>query len=100
LEERRAAMFLDMSPIDSKLDIWWEEIDKKTQTYLKDMEWGQDKWDDEWELHDLPIKTKKWNDLSDKERTAATYLGYTKCKWDETSDDEKDVDFNTVRHYM
>lgn len=96
IEERCAAMFLGLDPIEKKLDIWWEDTDSETQKYAKDIGWTQEKWDDDWMIRDLPVEEKYWDNLDEKERNAAIYFGYIKCTWDET-DNVDDVDFNTVR---
>jgi hypothetical protein len=93
VEERCAAMFLGLNPIDSKLDIWWKEVDPETQRYCNDIGWDHEKWDDDWELHDLPVEHKYWDELNEKERNAAIYFGYNKCTWDETDEE----DFTSVR---
>lgn len=88
-DERLAAMYLGLNPIAAKLDIWWEEVDKETQGYAIDIGWDNKKWDDDWELHDLPAEELYWNDLSDKQRKAATYFGYCKYTWDGEGDDSE-----------
>lgn len=49
-EEKRAAMYLGMSPIDSKLQVWWSELDKPTKDAAMALTWTQEKWDDDWEV--------------------------------------------------
>ena len=49
-EEKHAAMFLGMSPIDSKCQIWWSELDKPTKDAAQVLGWTQQKWDDDWEV--------------------------------------------------
>lgn len=90
-DERLAAMYLGLNPIDAKLDIWWDEVDKETQRYAIDIGWDKEKWDDHWELHDLSVEQLYWNDLSDKQRRAASYFGYCKYTWD--GDGEDDLNF-------
>lgn len=95
LDQRRAAMYLGLNPIDKKLDIWWANTDSETKKQAEVIGWDQHKWDDDWNIRDFPIEHLYWKDLDDKQKEAATYFGYTKCTWDESGDDS-DLDFNVV----
>ena len=50
LQEKQAAMFLGMSPIDSKLQVWWSELDQPTKDAALAIGWTQETWDDDWEV--------------------------------------------------
>lgn len=41
LQEKHAAMFLGINPIDEKLDIWWEDTDSTTQSHAAVLGWDQ-----------------------------------------------------------
>ena len=49
-EEKHAAMYLGMSPIDTKLQIYWSELDQPTKDAALVLGWTQEKWDDDWEV--------------------------------------------------
>jgi hypothetical protein len=94
--EKQAAMFLggSMNPISYKLDIWWDELDKKTKDEAAVLGWTKENWDDDWNLEDLPINEKYWADMTSKEQKALQHFGYSKATWDETFED---MDFKKVQ---
>lgn len=83
-------MFLGMSPIDDKLDIWWQDVDSTTKEQAQVLGWSSDKWDDDWAIHDLPCEHWNWDDMSAEQKRAAQHFGYSKSTWDETDDDDEE----------
>ena len=49
-QEKKAAMFLGMNPIDYKLQIWWSDLDQATKDAALGVGWTQETWDDDWEV--------------------------------------------------
>lgn len=88
VQEKHAAMYLGMNPIDEKLDIWWSETDDETKAHAAALGWDQHKWDDDWAIQDLPCEHIYWKDLSDEQKDAAIFFGYSRSLWDETDDDD------------
>jgi len=86
MSEKRAAWFLGWDVVKDKLDIWWEDTDPVTQAHAKVLGWTHKTWDDDWHLRDFPIEHKYWKELTDSEREAATYIGYTRITWDQTGE--------------
>lgn len=82
--EKQAAMFLNMSPIAAKLNVWWEDLDATTQKHAVTLGWSDPLWDEDYEIEDLEIEQKYWSDLNAQQQEAAAYFGYTKATWDET----------------
>ena len=41
VQEKHAAMYLGMNPIDEKLDIWWEDTDSDTKAHAVVLGWDQ-----------------------------------------------------------
>lgn len=41
IQEKHAALFLGYSPIDEKLDIYWDEADSETQAHAKVLGWDK-----------------------------------------------------------
>lgn len=76
VQEKHAAMFLGLNPIEERLDIWWDEVDSDTQKYAIALGWDKSKWDDEWEIQDLPCEHLYWKELTEEQKTAARYFGY------------------------
>ena len=93
-EEKQAAMFLGLSPIDKKLNVWWADLDKATKEHAIALGWLEEKWDDDWEIYHLDIDKKYWDELDKAQQKAANHFGYTKATWDETYAEE---DTKTVR---
>jgi hypothetical protein len=93
-EEKQAAMFLGLNPIDKKLNVWWADLDKATKDHAIALGWSEEKWDDDWEIYHLPIDKLYWADLDKAQQKAANHFGYTKATWDETFAEE---DMKTVR---
>jgi hypothetical protein len=82
--EKQAAMFLNMSPIAAKLNVWWEDLDATTQKHATTLGWTNELWDQDYEIEDLEIEHQYWSDLNAPQQEAAAYFGYTKATWDET----------------
>jgi hypothetical protein len=95
LDERRAAMYLGLNPIDKKLNISYCDTDTETKTQAAVIGWDQEKWDHDWNIRDFPIEHLYWKDLNETQKAAAVYFGYCKCTWDESGDDEE-LDFKVV----
>jgi len=87
--EKVGALYLGMKPFEdkTKTDIYWEDADETTQRYSLAIGCDQQKWDEDWLIHDLPIEHKYWEELTDEEREGAKYFGYTQPLWDEVEDD-------------
>ena len=94
-DQRRAAMYLGLNPIDKKLNIWWKDTDEKTKEQAKIIGWDETTWDEDWSIRDFPIEHMYWKDLNEQQKQAATYFGYCKSTWDEAEDDD-DIDFDVV----
>jgi hypothetical protein len=94
MEEKRAATFLHLKPIETKLDpLWWSDTDEETKKQAAVLGWDQHKWDDDWAIHDLPCEHWYWKDMTDEQKAAAQYFGYCKGTWDETDEYDDDEDF-------
>ena len=93
-EEKQAAMFLGLSPIDKKLNVWWSDLDQATKDQAIALGWSEEKWDDDWEIYHLEIDKKYWDELDKAQQKAANHFGYTKATWDETYAEE---DMKSVR---
>lgn len=93
-EEKQAAMFLGLSPIDKKLNVWWSDLDQATKDQAIALGWSEEKWDDDWEIYHLDIDKKYWDELDKAQQKAANHFGYTKATWDETYAEE---DMKSVR---
>jgi hypothetical protein len=91
--EKQAAMFLNMSPIAAKLNVWWDDLDATTQKHAGTLGWTNQLWDEDYEIEDLEIEHQYWSDLNAQQQEAAAYFGYTKATWDETWNAE---DFHLV----
>lgn len=92
--EKQAAMFLNMSPMAAKLNVWWEDLeDAVTQKHAMTLGWTPELWDADYELEDLEIEQKYWSELNAQQQEAAAYFGYTKATWDETWNAE---DFHVI----
>jgi hypothetical protein len=87
--EKHAAMFLGMSPIHKKLNVWWDDLDKKTKDAAEVLGWTKEKWDDDWDVTDLPCEEWSWDDMTKKQKDAANHFGYSKATWDETFEEEE-----------
>ena len=94
-QEKQAAMYLHMSPIDKKLDLWWDDVDEETKKYAHVLGWDHHKWDDDWEIEDLPCEHWNWNDMTNEQQEAGRHFGYGRGTWDYVEDEEED--FDTVR---
>lgn len=88
VQEKHAAMYLGMNPIDEKLDIWWSETDDETKAFATVLGFDQHKWDEDWELKDLPCEHWYWKDMTEEQKDAAIHFGYSRALWDETEDDD------------
>jgi hypothetical protein len=82
--EKQAAMFLNLNPIASKLNVWWEDLDETTKEHATAIGWTSDKWDEDYEIEHLDVEHLFWSELDSKQQAAASYFGYTKATWDET----------------
>lgn len=85
--EKQAAMFVGLSPIAKKLNVWWGDLDQATKDHAIALGWTMELWDDDWEIEHLPIDKLYWADLDKKQQKAANHFGYTKATWDETWDE-------------
>ncbi len=67
------------------LNLWedagWVDLTMAEQALWMEMGWNEASW--EGEAKKPPSEDLYWNQLSEKERMAATKLGYTKATWDE-----------------
>jgi hypothetical protein len=85
--QRAAALFLGMPVINSKLDVDWNELDETTQKHATTLTWTQELWDDDYDIEDLECNNWYWKDMTEEQKEAARYFGYTRITWDETEED-------------
>lgn len=57
-------------------------IDAETKKAALALDWTQHKWDHDWELWDLEVDKKYWNEMTDEEKAGAMHFGYTHHTWD------------------
>ena len=77
-------MFLGMDPIDKLEDVWWTDLNDTTKDHAKVLGYTKDKWDDDWEIDDLPVDKKNWKDLTKDETKAAKHFGWSEQSWNGT----------------
>jgi len=85
--EKAAALFLGMPPLEDKLDVWWSEVDPETQKHAEALTYTQQFWDEDYYLEDLPCDAWYWKDMNEEQKAAARHFGYTPSTWDETGED-------------
>lgn len=83
-DEKESAMYLGLDPIKKKLDIWWDDTDKKTLAEAKVLGWSKETWDKDWQIEHLPCNKWYWDEMTSTQQKAARHFGYTKGTWDET----------------
>jgi hypothetical protein len=83
VRERQAAVFLNLGLI-KKLNLWWDDVHGPTQDQASALGWTKEKWDQDYEIEDLPIDKISWDELERLQRRGAKHFGYTKATWDET----------------
>jgi len=90
--EKNAAMYLHMSPIEKKLDIWWDDADDETKRLAQVLGWDKHKWDDDWAIEQLPCEHWWWRDMTEEQQKAARHFGYGRGTWDYVEDEEEDFE--------
>ena len=59
--EKQGAIFFEYE--SNKLNVWWEDLDKTTQTHAFNIGWTNDTWDDDNEIEHLDVEQLYWDDL-------------------------------------
>jgi len=96
LDEKRAALFIGLAPLDDKFkEAYWEDINEETKKHAKALGFDQHKWDDDWRLQDLEVEHLYWKDLTEEQQDAAEFFGYTEGLWNE--DGQEQETFSTAK---